>query len=91
MASPGGRKFDENRPREGFYFRGKIPVGYINGSVGIRLYRGKPRSTLSADTLLSLSIGRDAVSGPTLGTTDNDTLTHKGSLAVRNEKPRSGP
>ena len=86
MASPGGRKFDEDRPREGFYFRGKIPVSYIDGSIEMRLSRGKPRATFSADTLLFLSVGRDAVPGATLRTTDNDTLVHKNSLAVRNKR-----
>ena len=88
MASPGGREFDEDRPREGLYFRSKVPVRYINGSVEIRLCRGKPCAALSADTLLSLFVGRDAVPGSTLRTTDDYVFVHKNPLAVRNEKPR---
>jgi hypothetical protein len=80
MASPGGCKFDEDRPRESLHFCGKVPVRYINRSVGIFLRRGKWCSTLSADTLFSLFVGRNAVSCPTLRTTDNDTFVHKSSL-----------
>jgi len=76
MASPGGCKFDEDRSRESLHFRGKVPVRYINRSVGILLRRGKWCSTLSADTPFSLSIARDPVFRSTLRTAGYKTVVH---------------
>jgi hypothetical protein len=87
MASPGGRKFDDDRPREGLDFRGKVPVKYINGFVGIWLCRGQMRSALPADTPLSLSVSGDTVFCSTLRTTDDNTVVHIDSLGVHNGKP----
>jgi hypothetical protein len=87
MTSPGGRKFDKDRPRESFHFRGKVPVRYIDRFAGISLRRCQSSPASATNTLLSLSFGRDAVFCSALRTTDNNAIIHKGLLVVGNEKP----
>jgi len=82
MASPGGCKFDKDRAGEGLYFRGKVPVSYLNGVFGVRLCSGKGCATFPTDSPLALSASRNAVFCSALRTTDNNAVIHENSLAV---------